>query len=194
MRKLLTAITLTIALAFSTSLGLTGSAHAATAPAPAPHRVEIIGHMHVVGFDAAVARAHGYVIRTDAHGRQYSVKAGSRAGAAPSDYIGTSCGTTYMWYNEQGNRTVKVDTGFNLLSHDWAVRYGWTYHMQDPGGTSTHTHSGALSFQLSWETVDYWGGMTPGYSTAWVDTSSYALLYTGVYCYSGGPSDWTTIE
>jgi hypothetical protein len=65
--------------------------------------------------------------------------------------------------------------------------------MIDEGGFSTHKHSGGLLLRTTWEAVDTWPGMTPGSSTAWVDTGSYAVLATGAVCYSAGPSDSITI-
>ena len=189
MRKLVSAITL--ALALGAGLVVAGPAHAAVTPAPAPQRVEITIPMHVVGFDAAVARAHGYVIRTDAHGREYSVKAGASPDVTPDNLVWGLCGFSYLYYNALGNSKVEVNTGFAVAG--LAVIYWWKYWMQDLGGTSSHIHSGGLDFQSSWDTTDTWPGMTPGPSTAWVDTGSDAILSSGAVCSSGGPSDTTTI-
>ncbi|HEY1487848.1 MAG TPA: hypothetical protein VGF84_17205, partial [Micromonosporaceae bacterium] len=50
-----------------------GAATAGTATAAAaPVHIRITVPMHVVGFNAAVARAHGYVVKTAADGQQYA--------------------------------------------------------------------------------------------------------------------------
>jgi hypothetical protein len=50
---------------------------AAGASTATPDGIRVTVPMTITGYNAAVAKAHGYVIRTDAEGRQYSVKAGA---------------------------------------------------------------------------------------------------------------------
>ncbi len=73
MKKALGAIAIIAATVASASVAQAGSASAATNAVP--RAVKVVIPMHITGFDAAVARAHGYVIRTGPGGRQYSVKA-----------------------------------------------------------------------------------------------------------------------
>jgi hypothetical protein len=184
-------IAILAAVAFSAAVVPAGTAAAATLTPSAPHTVKVDVPMHVVGFDAAVARAHGYVIRTDSRGRQYSVKEGTKAGAVPATIVYGNCGYSWMFYDALGNRTVQVSTGFDVYAP--AVLFWWQYTMVDNGGTSTHTHPG-VTFSYSWSTPpDVWGGMTPGYSFAFVNASSYAILSNGSICSSLGPWDSTDI-
>jgi hypothetical protein len=187
MKRIIAGIAVLAAIVLSASLAQSGTAEAASSPSSAPHVVVI--PMHIIGFNPAVAKAHGYVIRTDSQGRQYSVKAGAPAGVRPDDnpVIDGNCGYSFLWYSARGNHTVFVSTGFGL--NQIAVSYWWKYFMRDPGGTSSHIHAGALEYLSSWSTGDTWGGMTPGPSEAWVDTGSDALLVSGGVCSSGGPSD-----
>lgn len=55
------------------------------------------GDMHVVGFDATVAKAHGYQVRTSADGRQYSVRIGMAAAVSPDNQVGGNCGFSYVY-------------------------------------------------------------------------------------------------
>jgi hypothetical protein len=187
------AITALMAVALPLTLLSATAASAAAAPsAPASAQVvKTVVPMHIIGFDPAVARAHGYVIRTDSHGRQYSVKAGTKAGIIPRSVVYGDCGDSFLYYFNLGNRTVAVNTGFDVNFP--AVYYWWKYYMVDKGGTSSHTHSGGLLLADSWSTRDQWGGMTPGPSYAFVAGNSYADLADGAVCTSGGPSDSITI-
>jgi hypothetical protein len=175
-----------------TLLSATAASAAVAAPrTPAsPQAVKVVVPLHIVGFDPAVARAHGYVIRTDSHGRQYSVKAGTKAGATPDNVVYGGCGDAFIYYYALGNRAVAVNTGWDV-NFD-AVYFSWKYYMVDRGGTSSHTHSGWL-LQSSWSTYDQWGGMTQGPSSAFVAANSYVDLADGVTCAPSGASASTTI-
>lgn len=147
--------------------------------------------MKVVRIDAAVAKAHGYVIRTDSHGREYTVKAGSRIGPTPNDTLYGNCGYSWMWEWGVGNRAATVETGFHVYTP--AVAYYWQYWMEDNGGESTHTFAGGLADRSDWGNIATWPDLTPGPAEAWVQTNSDALLIDGVVCSSAGPEDSTTI-
>jgi len=70
------------------------SVHARAAASPSsPRTVRITVPMRIIGFDAAVAKAHGYVIHTDSHGRAYSVKAGTASAATPNNRVYGNCGS-----------------------------------------------------------------------------------------------------
>jgi hypothetical protein len=164
--------------------------------AAVPHVVKVTVPMKIAGFDAAVAQAHGYVIRTDARGRQYSVQAGAAAAASPAavtpdNAIGGNCGSSHLYEYAVGNHAVDIQTGFNVNTP--AVAYWWKYWMRDPGGTSSHTFGGGLARRTSWADDSRWGALTPGPASAWVDTGSDALLENGDVCTSAGPSSSATI-
>jgi hypothetical protein len=147
--------------------------------------------MTITGFDAAVAKAHGYAIRTDAQGREFSVKAGAPAVATPDNTVYGNCGSSYMYEYGIGNHQVEIETGFNVSTP--AVVVWWEYSMRDRGGTSSHTRGGGLDFQRRWADNERWGALTPGPASAWVNSGSDAILDNGDVCTSAGPSDTTTI-
>jgi hypothetical protein len=156
-----------------------------------PDGTRVTAPMTITGFNAAVAKAHGYSIRTDAQGRQYSVKAGAADAVSPNNVIDGNCGSSYIYEYAVGNHAVDIQTGFNITTP--AVAYWWKYWMRDGGGTSSHTHGGGLALRTSWSDDERWGALTPGFATSWVDTGSDAILDNGGVCTSGGPSASTTI-
>lgn len=196
MRKLskISAITAGIALAVGLSAGTALAASpAGGSHAPRiPREIRVVTQMKVAGFDAQVAKAHGYQIRTDSAGRQYAVKIGAAPGATPDVTVGGDCGTSYMDYFAQGNRTVLMESGFHVPLT--ITDFSWTVFMLDNGGLSKH-HWGTVLLlpHLNWATSQLYAGMTPGPSSAWVSTDSYADLIDGERCYSAGPTDYTTI-
>jgi hypothetical protein len=163
-----------------------GSAQAAALPGDASPGTSVVVPMRVTGFDAAVAKAHGYEIRTDAQGRQYSVKAGSNAAPAPDNQIDGTCGSSYIYVTgAAGPRTLSVDTGFNVIFP--ADSYYWRIWLTDNGGVSTHSWAGGLFLDTGWEHKEKYSGMTPGPGYANVDLNSDAILVDGEVCTTGGP-------
>ena len=61
-----------------------------------PDGTRVTVPMTITGFNAAVAKAHGYVIRTDAQGREYSVKAGTPDAVSPDNTVYGNCGSSYI--------------------------------------------------------------------------------------------------
>jgi ABC-type amino acid transport substrate-binding protein len=172
--------------AAATALLAGGSAQAATPPGGAFHETRIVVPMKVTGFDAAVAKAHGYEIRTDAQGRQYSVKIGSKATATPNNQIDGNCGSSYIYITgSAGPRTLSVDTGFNVIFP--ADSFYWRIWLTDNGGVSTHTWGGGLFLDTGWEHKETYRGMTPGPAYGNVDLNSDAILVDGEVCTTGGP-------
>lgn len=156
-----------------------------------PDGTRVTTPMTIVGFNAAVAKAHGYVIRTDAQGRQYSVKAGAPNVVSPDNTVYGNCGSSYLYEYAIGLDQVEIETGFTVNTP--AVAYWWEYSMRDGGGTSSHTRAGGLAARSSWGDNERWGALTRGPASAWVDSGSDAILVNGDVCTSGGPSDSTTI-
>ncbi|MGH3932417.1 MAG: hypothetical protein ACRDTF_20855 [Pseudonocardiaceae bacterium] len=148
--------------------------------------------MTIAGFDPAVAEANGYEIRTDAQGRQYSVKRGTLTGAEPlsegGGRVDGDCGFSFVKINGIGNNTARLETGFGVRAPVNA--YEWHVSIIDTRGVSTQ----------DWGPVPGPGtpGLTlvrdlPGLATGEVDaqvlSSSRVMLSDGAFCYSGGPRD-----
>ncbi|MDQ2738465.1 MAG: hypothetical protein M3Y35_07605 [Actinomycetota bacterium] len=86
--------------------------------------------MHVGGFDAAIARKNGYVVKTDSEGRQYSVKAGVRSSTVhPDGSVTSNCGTSYVNEYAIRNRAVELYTGYGV--------YGTVYHGYEQDAAET---------------------------------------------------------
>jgi hypothetical protein len=96
------------------ALGVLGSMSTAAAATHTGHRVYTT--MHSVGFDASVAAAHGYEIRTTPDSKQYSVPKGASAVVTPHNVVGGDCGTSWVWEDGIGNLSVSLDTGFNVYT------------------------------------------------------------------------------
>ncbi|WP_406635007.1 hypothetical protein [Amycolatopsis sp. WGS_07] len=171
-------------------LGAVGSLAAAAPAGAAPHRVETV--MHIGRFDAAVAAAHGYEIRTYPNGTQYSVPKGAPAGLAPHNVVTGDCGRSWVWEDGIGNASVHLDTGFNVRTA--VIGRSWTVTLDDNGGESTQGFSGGPSGAY-WDEGRNVGGLTrgPGYAVVKGGGGNFAILIDGGVCYSGGPSASTTI-
>ncbi len=159
--------------------------------------VVVTARMHVVGFDAAVAAAHGYVIRTTPAGQQYAVKEGSSAvSVTPEDVSVGDCGISYVYEYGIGNRAVELYTGFSVEYEGvTAVVDGhWQVRLSDRGGTSFKNWNVPATANGIWQVDQVVGGLTRGPAQAKVvSAASWALLANGAVCYSGGPSATTTI-
>lgn len=168
-------------------------AQAVSSLTPISTTTTVTSPMYVIGFDASVAAANGYAIRTDSRGLQYSVKVGSNAQVSPysTGNILGNCGSSYITFTSIGNNKANFQTGFGVFGT--AVYYGWYVSVTNPLGSTAYSWGGGLFFRNYWESsvTTYY---TPylGYTFATVSTSSYATLSNGAICYSGGPqaSDW----
>jgi len=149
--------------------------------------------MHSVGFDASVAAAHGYEIRTGPNGKQYSVPKGSpRATVSPFSNITGNCGESWVFEDGIGNASVSLDTGYAVYTA--VVARQWRVVLSDNGGQSTQNFSGGGTGAYSaW--IKTIGGLTRGPGSAVIRSngSNFAILRDGNVCFSGGPSDSTTI-
>jgi hypothetical protein len=188
--KRLVAVLLTVT-AMAAAAVIPGTAAMATASTtkPFPGLVKITGQMHVVGINAAVARAHGFIVRTNKAGKQYVVKGGT-TGVSPDDVVGGDCGESYMWLNADGSDYTTAVTGFDLNTA--AISYYWHIAVVDGAGTAYHNWGGALAFDESWaDAWTSWHSVT-GYSWAQVLFGT-ALLWNGEVCTSGDPWDWAYV-
>src|SRR4051794_9927229 len=160
-----------LAFAMLSALALTlgGSSTASAAPgaaAAAPRETQV--GMYVSGFDAAVAKAHGYQIVTYANGDQQSVPIDPQSTlpkgpilhprspgstAAPgqqvrpalenTDYneVWGNCGRSWIRVTQTGTNKVAVASGFSDLPEP-AFFWSWDVSLSDVNGTSHQTYSG----------------------------------------------------
>jgi len=192
------------AVAIALSAAAAGQAHAsAHRTPPVTHFLEKQG-MYVGGFDAAVAKAHGYKIVTYANGDQQAVPVNSKSGLpkgpllvkasarkggvspdnSSGDTVYGDCGYSWIAGEQTGTHQIELSSGFGV--DDAAVEYSWTVQLSDENGTSTHHASGTLALDSSWS--DEWTGLNQyDYSIDEALTSSYAIMDDGSVCYSGGP-------
>jgi hypothetical protein len=169
-----------------------GVSPSSAAPRPAEPAAAVRGDMHVVGFDAAVARAHGYQIKTAANGRQYPARAGAASSAvSPDNQVGGNCGISYVYEYGIGNRAIELYTGYSVTGS--VYQWYWTVRLDDRGGSSYQRFQGGANAG-TWQTDRVVGGLTRGGARATViNGSSVAFLNDGRICSSGGPYDSTTI-
>src|SRR5580704_10981411 len=115
--SLLAATFLLAALPVSAQAGVSSASQA-----PPSHARLIKVGMHIVGFNAAVAKAHGYEIRTNARGMQYSVKIGSKESPDSDPVVYGRCGDSYIYYNWIGYRSgsphygASTFTGYDVIA------------------------------------------------------------------------------
>jgi hypothetical protein len=158
--------------------------------------------MNVEGFDAAVAKAHGYKIVTYANGDQQSVPIDPHSHlpkslilhhahglriAANSDYdrIVGNCGTSWIAVLQTGASAVQVASGF-VVTPAPAVDYGWTVSITDANGTTQKESSGALFFKSAWARA--WTNIHQHLWTFDYVESGFAILDDGTICFSGTPA------
>jgi hypothetical protein len=161
--------------------------------------VKVTRAMHIVGFDAAVAKAHGYQIRTDAQGRQYAVTSGTSLNAAvsPENRVGGSCGASWMYYNAIGHRPTaprfmaNYTSGYQVILP--TIAGTWLMYFQDRAGIGTITRFNATNGSTYWNNSGTTYHSLTGRSEAWVSTSSWVELDDGAICTSGGPSAVTNL-
>ncbi|WP_406639179.1 hypothetical protein [Amycolatopsis sp. WGS_07] len=173
------------------ALGTLGAPALAGAAPVGPHRVE--GMMTVARFDATVAAAHGYEIRTNPDGTQYSVRKGAQAGLPPANVVTGDCGRSWVWEDGIGHLRVRLSTGFFVRLP--TVSRSWDVTLDDNGGESTQPFSSGFPSDRFWNEDRTVPGLTagPGYAVVRGGGANFAILVDGAVCYSGGPSASTTI-
>jgi hypothetical protein len=186
------AVCATLAVAVSLS-GSAAFASPATASSPAKPANAVKVAMHIVGFDASVAAANGYTIKTDANGKQRSIKNDASTNAVesnvvtPDNQIDGNCGSSWIYYNAIGNSSASISTGFALFFP--ATSYWWFVRINDAGGQNNHVWAGGLANLFGWSVYQQVGGLSHGLSVATVSVQSSAVLANGGVCKSGGPTD-----
>jgi hypothetical protein len=158
--------------------------------------------MYFEGFDAAVAKAHGYKIVTYANGDEQAVpvnpKSGLRkspiltknwsAGIHPansaSDTVTGDCGSSDISAIQISTNHIDVDSGFEVI--DPVVYVDWDIYLSDVNGTSTQGTSDYLLDDVEWGHA--WDDLYQYEDTIdSVSTGSYVIMTTGEECFSAGP-------
>lgn len=147
--------------------------------------------MRIVGFDEEVARRHGYRIVTLPGGRRASVRAPTPTPALrPAGTVEGDCGFSYVELDPEGVGYYRVRTGFHV--NDRAVEYRWKVNVAGPILNRHHTWDGRLRGRHDWRGSRRGAIKAEGYHEATVvPPESFAILWHGGFCYSGGPSDRT---
>lgn len=168
---------------------------ATPAHADQPKSASVTTPMHIVGYDRAVAEAHGYTIKTDAQGREYSVKSGSNvAVVTPNTTISGNCGSSTVTFVNIGNHQAKLGTSFALSGIDgYAVDFHWHVDFIDNYGASYKEWGGGLDLRRTWAGSFTFTSRGAGIAWAELSTGSFAILEDGGVCYSGGPVAETNI-
>lgn len=168
------------------ALTIAAPAGAATKPSKAPS-ITITSPNVFGGFDRSIAAAHGYQIRTDALGVEYSVKIGSPVGGVQPLSTGTSYGDCGYSFVTLSPETDRMASGFVVEGavawRKWGVTVqngGIVYNFNMDGGAT----GGAWS---DYRTIAWASGST----SAAVNAGSYAALWDGRICYSGLPTTRT---
>ena len=176
--------------------------------------------MQIGGFDAAVAKAHGYEIVTLPDGSQASVPAAKAAAATAGTFIPKSgvlvkpsdggvsantygervgeCGLSWVQISARGGGSAGLTTGMSLVLDSggpWDIH--WNVRVSDSNGSSTQGYSeydGYFSGTgLSWSGKGRTLNLARGAATVKVTAGSFTITEAGWLCYSYAPSASTTI-
>lgn len=172
------------------SVAHASAAHGFGAPANATSGA-METHMVVTGFDAAVAKAHGYHIVT-VNGVEASVKDGTTT-PTPYDYLKGNCGDSWL-FMDGGTLEFTYTTGFQNLAlpADW---FGWEVVIVGPNGYNPDWTWGGPMFGTGWSTgnVQVHVGSAGWYDGLVVPGGSWVILIDGSVCYSEGPMSGTQV-
>lgn len=164
---------------------------AADPPADAIESSMAVQQMVVVGFDAAVAEAAGYVVVT-VDGVQGLVPASAVGDGAtpipePDNQIGGNCGYSYAYLTDIGPNNYRVRTGFHTNIESIAYTWFADVTSNDPQYSRLFQKSGTLLLRKDWDWRPTGTVPDDGYFKVQVSTASWAELWTGAYCNSAGP-------
>ena len=166
----------------------------------------ITNGMTAVGFNAAIAKAHGYKIVTYANGDQQSVPIASNSKLAKSlivskglisqsgvhtaansdnNTVTGNCGNAWIAVMQTGYNQVQVASGFTVFPSP-AADYSWDVQLNDANGTSHQTAGGFLWSRYTWGRS--WNGLSQSVWTQDFVASGLADLDDGTICYAGRPN------
>jgi hypothetical protein len=161
--------------------------------------IRVTEPMHVVGIDVAVAKAHGYTVRTDAQGQEYVAKIGSAA-VTPQNVEPGPCGNSWVDYSAIGERSASpryvavVSTGYAINpTYGLPFEGSWVVAVGDNAGTGNVNFPNPVSGSYAWSASDDTYHSVTGLSTATVLESSFVVTEEGWACYSAGPYASTTL-
>lgn len=172
------------------------------------------GGMKIAGFDAAVAKAHGYEIVKLPDGSQASVPAAEAAAAKAGTFIPTSgvlvkpseggvsanaygsrvgeCGTSWVQISPRGGGSAGLTTGMSLVLDSggpWDIH--WNVNVSDRNGSSNQGYGeddGYFSGTgLSWSGKGRTLHLARGSATVKVTAGSFTITEAGWICYSYAP-------
>lgn len=174
----------------------TGVTTASAAP-PDELAAETTVGMTIKGFDRAVAEANGYEIRTDAAGKEYSVKRGTPSEMGVSSPGGSAvegpCGISRVKINYSGRGSARLETGASVYAPITA--YEWHVKIIDPWGVSSQDWGpfpgpGTPTLGLARDLSGLGGGNT--FAEVQGGTSR-VILTTGAICWSATHADSTYV-
>lgn len=116
----------------------------------------------------------------------------AKGGATPNAIVFGDCGysTINVGYKSNG-LPVRMTTGFHV--NDAATDYQWTAVITGPSYSYNYNASGGLALRHDWNGSH---NSSLNYPTGWYTATvspagSFAILYWGGVCFSGGPSQTT---
>jgi hypothetical protein len=113
---------------------------------------------------------------------------------SPYGIVVGDCGYSYINLMEKSNgQPVRMTTGFHV--NDAAISYNWNASVGGPNYQHTYLSSGNLAFRNDWNgshnsDLNYPHGV---YYASVSSNYSYALLFWGGLCVSGGPTQATPL-
>lgn len=145
--------------------------------------------MKRAGVNHATAQAHGYEVRVDSDGTEYSAPKGS---PVVQDTRPGSCGNSWIYFTrvDPGRHYTSVYTGFDLApGQAGAIYVDWRVSILDDFGVSHWPWHDPTASVHWWEKhKDFTaGGRTTAYAD--VQVGSIAELWDGTLCLSAGPTD-----
>ncbi len=194
-RALAVSAALAVVGAGTLAVAQTAAAATGTSTTSAPmHTVAVTGLVATVP-DAAgkvkVRLANGDVITIPAADKdRVMARAAQEAKANPNGVVSGDCGSSNITVQEKADaHPVHMTTGFTVVIP--AISYAWQATIAGPDDSYVFQQSGGLFFRDSWTgTFDSTDDDVEGtYNAAVVADQSWAELWTGDICFSGGPTD-----
>ncbi|CAM5538805.1 hypothetical protein [Leifsonia shinshuensis] len=186
-----------VALGLSVAGTLPANAAESSSALAVGQTVVVTTPMHVGGFDAAIAQKDGFQLVTGADGitRSVPVTAAAKAAtggksaevASPDGTVSGDCGISSLAISKSTTEDIREVTSYRVdlvaLSQHWIV------DAISPEGSYEHNFSG-LNDSTTWTGIDndvYVYSSEHGV-IAHVESGSFAELFDGEICYSGGPT------